>query len=486
MALQLYADPATVNCHKVIAALDHAGVDYKLVHTDYMKGEHKSPEYLKINPNGTLPSATHDGISITESNAILQYATDHRGGTGCYPVDLKQRAIVNSWLLWEASGWFRSNYVYLVENVLKKLQGLGPDASVLAQEETTWLKLANVLNDQLGKTKYIAGDTVTVADFAIMAPMHLTPVQGLPLDKVPHVQRYMKDMDKIPAWHTSQAYVNKTFGLEEYVHATLNYTAGKGDKPTEVYFYEDEKSAGACAPGDDPQEIRIHNGWNRKDEFSVDKHGFALREFNSAYPKDKWDDGQLVKEQFYPEVAEFVKKTVGASRVLVFDHTIRSKSNEDKKLTDESQTSQRAPVRLVHCDYTAESGPVRVQQLLGAEAEDLLSRRVAFLNVWKPLAKVEEMPLAMCDVTSTPQDDFFKLFLRYRDRTGENYVMRYSPDHKWYYFPEMDEKHCVLLKTYESEKANARFVGHSAFEDPTSKPDAKYRESVEIRTIAFF
>lgn len=106
--------------------------------------------------------------------------------------------------------------------------------------------------------------------------------------------------------------------------------------------------------------------------------------------------------------------------------------------------------------------------------------------VWKPLGTVEERPLAMCDVTSAPADDFFKLYLRYRDRNGENYVMRYSAKHKWWYFPKMEADQVILLKTYESRPDVARFVGHTAFEDPTSPPDAKIRESVEIRTIAFF
>lgn len=143
---------------------------------------------------------------------------------------------------------------------------------------------------------------------------------------------------------------------------------------------------------------------------------------------------------------------------------------------------------LVHCDYTSESGPIRVQQLLPDEANDLLSRRVAFFNVWKPINRiVEERPLAMCDVASAPQDDFFKLHLRYRDRNGENYVMRYSEKHKWWYFPKMTPEQVILLKTYESEvDGRARFVGHTAFVDPTSPKDAPMRESVEIRTIAFF
>ncbi|OAQ74204.1 glutathione s-transferase [Pochonia chlamydosporia 170] len=488
MVLQLYIDPASVNCHKVVAALDYMGTPYEIKHTDYMKGEHKTAEYAKINPNATLPSATDDGVAITQSNAIMQYAADKNGGSSAYPTDPKQRALVNCWLHWEASGWFRSNYVYLVENILKGISSMAPDQETLAAEEPNWLKLANVLNDQLGKTKYVVGDDITIADFAIMAPMHLYQIQKLPLDKVPNIQRWIGDIEKIPAWQSSQAYVNKVFGLDSdrYVRATLNYTKYSDDRSTEVYFYEDERAADAHHPGDDAQEVSIHDGWDRKGEYSEDKHGFSLHEFKSTYPRDKWQDETLVKEKFYPEVAEFVKNTVGAARVLVFDHTIRTKVNEAKKLTDESQTSQRAPVRLVHCDYTSESGPLRVRQLLGDEADDLLSRRVAFLNVWKPLAKVEEMPLAMCDITSSPKEDFFKLFLRYRDRTGENYVMRYSPEHRWVYFPDMDENHCIILKTYESDESRARFVGHSAFEDPTSKPDAPYRESVEIRTIAFF
>jgi hypothetical protein len=182
-----------------------------------------------------------------------------------------------------------------------------------------------------------------------------------------------------------------------------------------------------------------------------------------------------------------LKQKTEAKRILVFDHTIRTNANADKKLTDETKTSQRTPVMLVHCDYTAESGPTRVRQLLGEEADDLLSHRVAFINVWKPINVVEERPLAMCDVTSTTPEDFFKLHLRYRDRNGENYVMRHSPEHKWWYFPKMTPGQVILLKTYDSEMdGRARFLGHTAFEDPTSLPDAPTRESIEIRTIAFF
>jgi hypothetical protein len=272
---------------------------------------------------------------------------------------------------------------------------------------------------------------------------------------------------------------------ESEVHTTVNYTK-KSEKPTEIYFYDDEASRNAHPPGDDPQEVAITSGWHQAKEFSTDKEGFAFSEFHTSF--SEWDNDEAVKEHFYPEVMTFLKEAVGAKRVHVFDHTIRTKINADKKLTQESNTSQRAPVMLVHCDYTAESGPERVRQLFGAEAKDLLSRRVAFFNIWKPIRnKVEERPLAMCDVTSSPDADFVKLILHYRDRTGENYVMRYSASHKWWYFPAMTTEQVILLKTYESETdGRARFVGHTAFDDPTSSPDAPVRESVEIRTMAFY
>src|SRR5581483_11221960 len=193
------------------------------------------------------------------------------------------------------------------------------------------------------------------------------------------------------------------------------------------------------------------------------------------------------QREFYPQVEAFVRDQVDARRVHIFDHTIRAKVNKDKQTTEDS-TSRRAPVLLVHCDYTPHSGPLRVRQVLPDEAEALLSRRVAFYNFWLPLRhRVEEMPLAMCDVTSASPGDLLRMLLRYRERTGEIYVMRHAPSHRWWYFPHMEPHHALLLKTYDSlTDGRARFMAHSAFVDPTTPADAPMRESIEIRTMAFY
>ena len=500
--IEIYLDPCTVNSRKVLAGLDLIGAEYHFNHVDYFTGAHKNDEYKKINPHATIPAATDGDLKITESNAILQYAADINESP-YYPKDLKKRAEVNRWLLWEASVWFPSCYVYLVEYVVKPLLKAEPDQGIIDAHAPKWHQQADILDDVLAKQKWLCGEELTIADIAVAAPMHLHKAQCLPLDSHPNLKHWLiAGVEMLPSWQKTQAAVEKALlpggkMKEEQVavpsttrnttvKTIINYTKDIKDKPCELYFYENEASKHVHDPGDDPREIAVADGWHRANTFSADKEGFSLHSFETSF--DTWEDEVTTKSTFYPQVVEFLKRATGAKRVLVFDHTIRTKANDQKKVTQETNTSQRAPVKIVHCDYTAESGPLRVRQLLGDEAEDLLTRRVAFFNVWKPIHNiVEEKPLAVCDVTSSPPEDFHKLYLRYRDRNGENYVMRYSPTHKWWYFPKMNTSQVILLKTFESEKdGRARFVAHTAFDDPTSPANAATRESVEIRTMAFF
>ena len=270
--------------------------------------------------------------------------------------------------------------------------------------------------------------------------------------------------------------------LPTSVRATMQYTVDNGVAP-DYYFYEPAASVKLNPPGTDPQEVEVHNAWPRVAGLSADREGFELHDFAAQF--DQFDDDAAVHTSFYPQVVDFVKRHTGARRVEVFDHTIRKRLPADLK----QQTSvQRPAVMLVHSDYTPASGPQRVRDIVPDDADQLLTRRVAFYNVWKPLYRpVEELPLAMIDAQTQDIEDLLRMDLKYRERTGEIYVLRHSPKHRWYYFPLMTAEHALLLKTYDSETdGRARFMGHSAFEDPTTLPDAPKRESIEVRTMAFF
>ena len=266
------------------------------------------------------------------------------------------------------------------------------------------------------------------------------------------------------------------------VRATMNYTVDNG-LPPDYYFYEPDPTVKLNPPGTDVQEVAIEDGWDQRDEFSADVHGFELHDFDPGFTD--FDSDEAVKTQFYPQVVANIKQWTGAKEVVIFDHTLRKRMAADLKVQTEVS---RPAVTLVHSDYTVLSGPQRVRQVMGARADSLLQRRVAFFNVWKPLyRRVEELPLAMIDAQTHDGADFLRMDLKYQERTGEIYVLRHSPSHRWVYFPHMEASHALLLKTYDSSTdGRCRFMGHSAFEDPTTPDGAMPRESIEVRAMAFF
>ncbi|MEQ1714372.1 MAG: glutathione S-transferase family protein [Hyphomicrobium sp.] len=211
--MKLYADPITVNCRKVIAGLDFLSAPYERVHVDFFKGEQKSPEYLAINANATLPALVDDDLILWESNAILQYAADKVSNSRAYSLDLKKRADINRWMLWESSSWFPSAYIYLVEHCVKPLFDQPPDAQVLAAQDVQFHKLAGILDKRLSTSKWLCGDEPTIADIAVAAPIHMHQFQKLPLAPHKHLTRWMTEgIEKLPCWERS--YVGPGFTLK--------------------------------------------------------------------------------------------------------------------------------------------------------------------------------------------------------------------------------------------------------------------------------
>jgi len=178
------------------------------------------------------------------------------------------------------------------------------------------------------------------------------------------------------------------------------------------------------------------------DGLTLDVQGFALLDAPTAVT-DFYDEAQL-RTRYYQEAEDLVKQATGASRVVVFDHTIRRREHG---VEDRTPGIPRQPVTRVHGDYTELSGPQRVRDLMGAEADDLLTRRFAIVNVWRPIrGPLYDAPLALCDATSLADGDLVPQDLIYRDRTGEIYGLTFNPAHRWYNAPAMQADEALLLK----------------------------------------
>ncbi len=211
------------------------------------------------------------------------------------------------------------------------------------------------------------------------------------------------------------------------------------------------------------------------DRLSLDREGFQFVEGPTRV--GDFDDGERVRRTGYPEVAELLRQVTGAARVLVFDHTVRRSA----------PAAPRRPVYNAHVDFTAESGPRRVRELLRGDPAELMRRRHAIVNVWRPIVgPLHDAPLALADATSIAPGDLVPTDLVYADRVGEYYLLKYNPSHRWYYAPAMQAREALLLKNYDSATDGpARFSPHAAFDEPGRPADAPARASIEFRAVVF-
>jgi len=266
----------------------------------------------------------------------------------------------------------------------------------------------------------------------------------------------------------------------DHVDGLLNYLEYTGERPV-TYLYEPASGVPMRTAGNIKYTMAVLNGRLVADQLTLDNQGFAFRKHETKVVN--FYDPAEVERVYYPEVARLVKDATGAIKVQVFDHNVRC-----RPMAKAGLNGAREPVKFAHNDYTLKSGPQRVRDLMGAEADELLKHRFIEINVWRPIrGPVEETPLAVCDAQSMKLEDFVAMDLKYRDRTGEVYSIAYRPTHRWYYFPKMQRNEVLLLKCYDSaDDGRARFTAHTGFEDPTSPPDAAPRESIEARMLVFF
>ena len=260
--------------------------------------------------------------------------------------------------------------------------------------------------------------------------------------------------------------------------AGIRYTAATGAKLVNETFGPNNirrRTSGT----DEVHEVEIADG--RKRAFSLDENGFTFVEHRTAV-RDFFDKTEL-EAVYYPEVAALIGKVSRAKRVHVFDHTLRSGDEAEREAR-----LIREPVLSAHNDYTEWSGPNRVRELMGDEAEALLALRFVIIQVWRAINQpIESNPLAIADAKSVAPEDLLVAERRYPHRIGQTYRLKYSPGHRWYYFPKMRRDEALVFKVYDSEKdGRARFTPHTSFDDPATPPGAPPRQSIEARALAFF
>lgn len=204
--MRLYYHPLSSNSRRVrvTAALLDLKLDLRVV--DLLRAEHKSQDYLRINPNGKVPLLDDDGFLLWESHAIMQYLADHVPNQTLYPHDLKARADVNRWLFWCAYHFTPAVGFISRERVSKRMVGgLGdPDPVEIERGETLLEAAAAVLDAHLANREWIAQDRLTLADIALAAPLMHTASARLPVLDFKHLQSWFARVQALDAWKDTQ------------------------------------------------------------------------------------------------------------------------------------------------------------------------------------------------------------------------------------------------------------------------------------------
>ncbi|PCH37157.1 hypothetical protein WOLCODRAFT_134488 [Wolfiporia cocos MD-104 SS10] len=243
-----------------------------------------------------------------------------------------------------------------------------------------------------------------------------------------------------------------------------------GSRPYTLINTDEKGRTGNWVP--EPHRVEVEDVRGQEAKFTLDTAGFQLYEGSPDHTQ--FTDGGSIKERYYPESIALIKLLTGASRVVPFDHTIRRRRPGER----DDAPEKRQPVPQVHIDQTLRDVP------------DLLKRRFQILNLWRPLEHPAlDWPLALCDYRSINRKrDVVPIALRYPDREGETYGVKYSQEHRWKYLRGMRPDEFVLIKCFDSQDdgKTALFTPHTAFNDPSTPKGSPFRESIELRLLVFY
>jgi hypothetical protein len=263
------------------------------------------------------------------------------------------------------------------------------------------------------------------------------------------------------------------------MHATINYVAADAGALTydQTHLGQgDDVLVSTIDPRQMPLiDARQHPDWFTFDaeNFELDRPGFDFSDFDSA---------EAIQSELYGQAISYLTQKFDAAGVLIFDHTVRSK-------TETAQTTaNRAPVKTVHNDYDQESGPTRMRiETQQQDRLDLRGRPYMLVNIWMPIEhKVEQTPLAFGIPSTFNASATRTLKLIYPNRTGQIPTFAHENGQKWAWYPDMEPGEAVVFKVFDGRSDHAgEMVPHTAFELPDDSTARHPRKSIELRAVVF-
>jgi glutathione S-transferase len=192
--VKLYNVSYSGNSYKVRLLLAHLGIPCEIVEVDILKGESRTAEFLKINPNGRTPVLDDDGFVLAESNAILAYLAR---GTKYLPEESKAFGLIFQWLFFEQ--YSHEPYIATSRFWLQHQPDSPERTALLASKRDGGWAALRIMEHHLTKHDFFVG-SYSIADIALFAYTHVSPEGGFPLDDFPKARAWIERVKAQPGF----------------------------------------------------------------------------------------------------------------------------------------------------------------------------------------------------------------------------------------------------------------------------------------------
>ncbi|XP_074565353.1 glutathione S-transferase-like [Curcuma longa] len=205
--VSVFGPPLSTAVCRVLACLFEKGVDFNLVNLDLSKGQHKSPDFLKIQPFGQVPAFQDEHTSLFESRAICRYICDKYADRG--PALLGRegggpaaRAQVEQWLEAESQSFNQPSSVLAFYIAYAPRMGMPQDPAAIERNEDKLGKVLDVYDRRLGESRFLAGDEFSLADLSHLPNAHFINAggKGEMFESRKNVARWWEEISARPAW----------------------------------------------------------------------------------------------------------------------------------------------------------------------------------------------------------------------------------------------------------------------------------------------
>ncbi|TPX13842.1 uncharacterized protein E0L32_005786 [Thyridium curvatum] len=253
-------------------------------------------------------------------------------------------------------------------------------------------------------------------------------------------------------------------------------------------------------PGDFPRknlQITKHDGVHvddvrgHEDALSFEKNGFFLMKLDELMQIEDFDRMDLITSVYLPQVAECLKKRLGASRVQVHDYLVR-KSHSTFPISTGKPYKWEQPATLLHIvpestllDSTPE-GTRQIVQDLNKDGSSLVKMRYQYVTVWKPIrGPVTRWPLMMGDTSTVDADhDLEARDMVYYGNVVDTHLVYKSEAHRFMYLSDQQSSEAWVM--LQSDSSGLTGTPHTAFPNPTASDADPGRESIEVRTLVYY